>query len=128
MCDYSLESLKTRKASVNDTLQVGPLGPYGTKGLHRTGEYDCATCVPPGAKLRINQGDRTRIAVFAKNDSAAMHYRDAVLFEGENTPISLQTLQVGTEVEVVELPTTGHHDREGSGILGRVSELNAASV
>lgn len=50
MCDYSLQSVKTRDAALHDELIVSNFG-TGTRGFACVDDPNCAVCVKPGTEI-----------------------------------------------------------------------------
>ena len=140
MCDYSLMAVPNRLAQEGEDLVAHrfPTGSLGLaspndlkvpaapkaparRGLWRAfqeflnptkGKPVCAVCIPPGAKLRL-QDIPTRLqhefgigpvedVIFTQITAAAHSYRDAVRFRN-GREIRLQELREGQRVRVVDL-------------------------
>src|SRR6516162_8196006 len=69
MCDFSLESYKSRRAEKGDRL-VTYRFPTGSVGMCRAGEHECPTCIQPGTELAFDRpivlgiGARTELKHF----------------------------------------------------------------
>src|SRR5262245_28277762 len=57
MCDYSVQNVKSRPASVGDKLTTRNFG-TGTRGFAAPEDPTTAVCVLPGTELAFLQGDR----------------------------------------------------------------------
>ena len=54
MCDYSLHSVKSRRAKVGDKLTTRDFG-TGTRGFAASEDINVAVCVLPGTELSFSQ-------------------------------------------------------------------------
>ena len=64
MCDYSLQSLKSRPAKVGDKLITRDFG-TGTTGFAASDDLEVAVCVLPGTELSFpNEARRLAIGLF----------------------------------------------------------------
>jgi hypothetical protein len=54
MCDYSLHSVKSRRAKVGDKLTTRDFG-TGTRGFAASEDVNVAVCVLPGTELSFSQ-------------------------------------------------------------------------
>lgn len=109
MCDYSLESLRSRKAERNETLVldranatygVGSKG-FFAKPIAETATADvCAVCVAPGTVLSLDCPDGSCLfGVFTSDLASSAHsYRDGIITQGRS--IKLQELEVGTKATI----------------------------
>ncbi len=101
MCGYSLEHYKTRDAAKDDELILRKF-PSGTQGFTRVNETDCATCLKEGAELMVKlPNNQSRRALF--DTLPVGSHRDALIFENQNTPLSLQELPVETMATVLSI-------------------------
>jgi len=149
MCDYSLMAVPNRLAQEGEDLvahrfPTGSLGlaspddlkistaptPTAKRGFWRAvqeflnptkGKPICAVCIPPGAKLRL-QDISTRLqhefavgpveeVTFTQITAAAHSYRDAVRFRN-GREIRLQELKEGQRVHVLDLSCAEDLDLE----------------
>ena len=129
MCDYSLAYFPNRLAVEGEQLVVHrfPCGTLGLASSRRTLWQRLfpsgvpAVCVPPGARLRIEdiaQPLQRRLGIgeveevtFVQQSAEAFTYRDAVRFVS-GREILLQRLPCGLKVEVLSL---GGSEESGSG-------------
>lgn len=124
MCDYSLRSVRSRKAKELESLTTHNFG-GGTNGFRPTGEAPTtnpqnttAVCVMPGTKLRFEQPieyypeagkkpvrARTNEALFHQVDKEhADHHHDVLDLPG-GQQIYLTMLVPGQHAIVAELPS-----------------------
>ncbi len=105
MCDFSLESYKSRRAKKGDRLTSKTFG-SGSKGfVEEGGDQQCAVCLQPGTRLSITKPDGTATtAIFVQPDKQPPGHRDSLLFAGTDVPESLQKLAQGTQATVDALP------------------------
>lgn len=118
MCDYSLQSVRSRAAKVGDKLTTRDFG-TGTRGFCAAEDSDLAVCVLPGTELsfardvaRIPTGllpwlqrlIRHRTAIFRQIDTnrLATHH-DALEFP-DGRIVLLTNLRAGQEATVLQLP------------------------
>jgi hypothetical protein len=118
MCDYSLQSIKSRPAKVGDKLTTRDFG-TGTRGFAASEDASVAVCVLPGTELAFaHEVDRlpTRLwpwhdgaikqttAIFRQinKDRVATHH-DAVEFP-DGQIVLLTFLREGQEATVLQLP------------------------
>ena len=130
MCDYSLMEVPNRLAAEGERLRVFDF-PTGTKGLitavtpqrsfwqqvkdffvNDPEPLPCAVCVPPGARLTVQDFstamqrkfniNATEEVVFTQLHADEGYHRDAIRFSNGQT-LSLQILQPGQAVDVVRL-------------------------
>lgn len=119
MCDYSLEQVASRPASVGDKLTVSRFTSGGTTGFKdKNAENETAVCLLPGAELAFDSDIATRegwgneakvyegqrVAKFIQIDpEARFQHHDAIeLLDG--TKIRLNDLVHGLEAHVLQLP------------------------
>ena len=77
MCDYSLQSVKSRSAKVGDKLITRDFG-TGTRGFAASEYNDVAVCVLPGTELSFASEVRcSSTALFAWRDKV-IHYKTAI--------------------------------------------------
>jgi hypothetical protein len=55
MCDFSLQSVRSRPAKVGDELVTRDFG-TGTRGFASAGDLGPAVCVMPGTELAFDRG------------------------------------------------------------------------
>lgn len=55
MCDYSLQSVKSRPAAVGDILFSRNFG-TGTRGFAASEDLSCAVCLMPGTEIAFPEG------------------------------------------------------------------------
>jgi hypothetical protein len=119
MCDYSLQSVKSRAAVVGDELTTRNFG-EGTRGFCALEDADLAVCLLPGTELVFAEAvtlapmgllpwlKRTindKTAIFRKIDADRLAHHDALEFP--NGRIALLThLREGQKATVLQLPAT----------------------
>ena len=118
MCDYSLQSVKSRPAKVGDKLTVRNFG-TGTRGFAASEDASLAVCVLPGTELAFahevkrlqlrlwpwhNSVIKHKAAIFRQinKDKVATHH-DALEFPDGQT-VLLTCLLEGQEATVLQLP------------------------
>lgn len=111
MCDYSLFSIRNRLATEGEVLTVHRF-PIGSVGLASPSDLDTAVCVPPGARLLVQEfpeGLQTELgigpsetATFFERTTKAYEFRDAVRFNNGRDML-LQRLAEGQRVTVLSL-------------------------
>jgi hypothetical protein len=118
MCDYSLQSVKSRPARVGDKLTTRDFG-TGTVGFASSDNNDVAICVLPGTELsfttevrRLSNGlfawrgklINHKTAIFRQINKAkvALHH-DALEFP-DGQIVLLTLMCVGQEATVLQLP------------------------
>jgi hypothetical protein len=118
MCDYSLQNVKSRPASVGDKLTTRNFG-TGTRGFAAPEDPTTAVCVLPGTELAFSKeiacvshgllgwGSKTAVhktAIFRQiNKDIAHRHHDALEFpDGEI--VLLTELCEGQEATVLQLP------------------------
>jgi hypothetical protein len=77
MCDYSLESVRSRAAEIGDKLVTRNFGPF-TRGFAAVGDLDTAVCILSGTEL-----------AFARNVSLAAVPRVSIIKDSVTEPLSL---------------------------------------
>ena len=118
MCDYSLHSIKSRPAKVDDKLTTRDFG-TGTLGFAASEDANVAVCVRPGTELSFarevtcqpigmlgwrDKVIRHKTAIFRqinKNKVAAHH--DALEFP-DGQVVLLTSLSEGQQATVLQLP------------------------
>lgn len=122
MCDYSLQSVKTRAAVVDDQLEVRDFG-TGTKGFapldgNAIGTPEMAVCVLPGTELAFEDPVEAfvynptedygtpehKTARFRQIDRDNPHTHHDALELPDGTLIRLTRLKVGQRARVIQLP------------------------
>lgn len=114
MCDYSLETYRSRPAREGERYTLHRF-PSGTKGFVSPGDCNTAVCLAPDTRLRLSEihyNDGVLIrdrgldglgpvenATFIRRDRNA--HRDAVRFDN-GVEISLQWLPSGTRATVLD--------------------------
>jgi hypothetical protein len=118
MCDYSLQSVRSRAAKVGDKLITRDFG-AGTRGFCAAEETGLAVCVLPGTELSfavdvariptgwlpwLRRGIRHRTAIFRQVDTARLAtHHDALEFP-DGRIVLLTHLCEGQEATVLQLP------------------------
>ena len=120
MCDYSLQSVRSRPAKVGDKLTTQDFG-TGTRGFAAAEDNAVAVCVLPGTELAFSSavtvteprfvvGGKVETLIYAtaifrqvnKNEQRAHH--DALEFP-DGRIVLLTQLCGGQEAAVLQLPT-----------------------
>jgi hypothetical protein len=126
MCDYSLQSVRSRPAKVGDRLTTRDFG-TGTRGFAASEDVGVVVCVLPGTELAFAnpvEFGLTRIlrwfgkmrdyrtAIFRQiNMERAAAHHDALEFPDGRFAL-LTRLKVGQEAVVLQLPTRGKNASE----------------
>ena len=118
MCDFSLQSVRSRPAKVSDKLVTRDFG-TGTRGFSAAEDLGLAVCVMPGTELAFagevaclptgllglktkNISHRTAIFRQVNKDKSATHH-DALEFPDGRT-VLLTLLREGQKATVLQLP------------------------
>jgi hypothetical protein len=118
MCDYSLQSLKSRPAKVGDKLITRDFG-TGTTGFAASDDLEVAVCVLPGTELSFpNAARRLAIGLFPWRNKSINHktaifrqinkarvaaHHDALEFP-DGQIVLLTLMCAGQEATVLQLP------------------------
>jgi len=118
MCDYSLQSIKSRPAKVGDKLTTRNFG-TGTRGFAASEDVSVAVCVLPGTELAFTcEAERLPTRLWPWHDGAIKHttaifrqinkdrvatHHDAVEFP-DGKIVLLTLLREGQEATVLQLP------------------------
>jgi len=118
MCDYSLQSIKSRPAKVGDKLTTRNFG-TGTRGFAASEDASVAVCVLPGTELAFtHEVERQPTRLWPWHDGATKHttaifrqinkdrvatHHDAVEFP-DGRIVLLTLLREGQEATVLQLP------------------------
>ena len=118
MCDYSLQSVKSRPAKIADKLTVRDFG-TGTRGFAASENPDVAVCVLPGTELAFadevrrlsirlwpwhNQVIKHKTAIFRQiNKNKLVAHHDALEFP-DGQIVLLTFLSDGQQATVLQLP------------------------
>ena len=118
MCDYSLHSVKSRPAKVDDKLTTRDFG-TGTHGFAASEDRSVAVCVLPGTELsftsevrclgtgRFDWRDKIinyNIAIFRQiNKDKAWAHHDALEFP-DGQIVLLTALDEGQQATILQLP------------------------
>ena len=118
MCDYSLQSIRSRSARVGDKLVTRDFG-TGTRGFAAADELELAVCVMPGTELAFAQDiaclpsgllgwnkktTNYRTAIFRQINKDKMRaHHDALEFPDGRTEL-LTLLCPGQAATVLQLP------------------------
>jgi hypothetical protein len=119
MCDYSLQSIKSRPAKVGDKLTTRDFG-TGTRGFSASEDRNVAVCVRPGTELAFaHEVKRLPTRLWPWHDSNAIEYK-TVIFRQINKDkmaahhdalefpdgqiVLLTSLREGQEATVLQLP------------------------
>jgi hypothetical protein len=117
MCDYSLQSIKTRPAKVGDRLMTRDFG-TGTRGFAASEEVNLAVCVLAGTELAFahkverlptklwpwHDAIEHKTAIFRQinKDKLAAHH-DALEFPDGHI-VLLTSLREGQQATILQLP------------------------
>jgi hypothetical protein len=117
MCDYSLETVRSRPAKVGDRLITHEFFTH-TRGLCAPSEPSVAVCLLPGTELSFQHevrrsswlwGSKTikhKTAIFREiNKDALRTHHDALEFP-DGRLVLLHNLERGQHVTVLQLPAT----------------------
>ena len=118
MCDFSLQSVKSRPARVGDKLTTHNFG-TGTRGFASPDDLNTAVCVLPGTELAFasevkipaagvftsgERGTGQTVAIFRQvNKDQPRAHHDALEFADGRT-VLLTMLSDGQEATVLQLP------------------------
>ena len=118
MCDYSLQSIKSRPAKVGDKLTTRDFG-TGTRGFAASEDVSVAVCVLPGTELAFaHEVERLPTRLWPWHDGTTKHttaifrqinkdrvatHHDAVEFP-DGRIVLLTFLCEGQEATVLQLP------------------------
>ena len=118
MCDYSLQSVKSRPAKIADKLTVRDFG-TGTRGFAALENPGRAVCVLPGTELAFadavkrlsirlwpwhNQVIKHKTAIFRQiNKNKLVAHHDALEFP-DGQIVLLTSLSEGQQATVLQLP------------------------
>jgi hypothetical protein len=118
MCDYSLQSVKSRPAKVGDKLTVHHFG-TGTRGFAASEDATVAICVLPGTELAFaDEVKRSQLRLWPWHDGAIKHktaifrqinkdkvvaHHDALEFP-DGQIVLLTSLSEGQQATVLQLP------------------------
>jgi hypothetical protein len=118
MCDYSLQSIKSRPAKIADKLTVRDFG-TGTRGFAALENPGMAVCVLPGTELAFadevkrlsirlwpwhNQVIKHKTAIFRQiNKNKLVAHHDALEFP-DGQIVLLTSLSEGQQATVLQLP------------------------
>ena len=118
MCDYSLQSVKSRPARVGDKLITRNFG-TGTVGFAGSDDNEVAVCVLPGTELSFaSEARRLSTGLFAWRDQVINHktaifrqinkervvaHHDALEFP-DGQIVLLTSLSEGQQATVLQLP------------------------
>ena len=133
MCDYSLDTVKTRPAQVGDKLTTR-LFETGTRGFCAPEDASVAVCLLPGTELSFTEEVRRlrpwrwsrgtikhRTAIFRQiNREVSTSHHDALEFP-DGQIILLTFLHEGQRATVLQLPVTQQGVKEAKPEEARVS-------
>src|ERR1700745_1435101 len=118
MCDYSLQSVKSRPAKVGDNLTVRDFG-TGTRGFAASEDATVAVCVLPGTELAFaDEVKRLQLRLWPRNDKVIKHktaifrqinkekvvaHHEALEFP-DGQIVLLTSLSEGQQATVLQLP------------------------
>jgi hypothetical protein len=118
MCDYSLQSIKSRPAKIGDKLTTRDFG-TGTRGFAASEDANVAVCVQPGTELAFaHEVKRLPVRLWAWHDQESKHttaifrqinkekmaaHHDALEFP-DGQIVLLTSLSEGQQASVLQLP------------------------
>jgi hypothetical protein len=118
MCDYSLQSVKSRPAKIGDKLTVHDFG-TGTRGFAASENPSVAVCVLPGTELAFaDEVKRSQLRLWPWHDKVIKHktaifrqinkekvvaHHDALEFP-DGRIVLLTSLSEGQQATVLQLP------------------------
>ena len=119
MCDYSLQSVKSRPAKVGDKLTTRDFG-TGTRGFSASEDRNVAVCVLPGTELAFaHEVQRLSARIWPWHDDSAIEYKTAIFRQINKDKVAahhdalefpdgqivlLTCLREGQEATVLQLP------------------------
>lgn len=119
MCDYSLQSVKTRDAALHDDLVTRNFG-TGTTGFASVGDPTTAVCVRPGTEIafekpiqvhgRLDSTHKTAIFRQINKLHERMHHDCLELPDGEE--LLLTYLAEGQKARILQLPAAPQTKQE----------------
>jgi hypothetical protein len=128
MCDYSLQSVRSRDARVGDKLTTRDFG-TGTRGFSATEDASLAVCVLPGTELSFaaevmcfptgwlpwrNRAIKYKTAIFRQvNTSRLAAHHDALEFPNGRI-VLLTQLRAGQQATVLQLPARAKAGEAGA--------------
>jgi hypothetical protein len=118
MCDYSLEHVASRPATVADRLIVTPFSGTITRGFAGSGDLNTAVCLRPGTEIAFDEAVRyvhpvthwpttaaSNLARFRQINLDVPHtHHDALEFP-DGTIVPLSQLVPGQRATVLQLPS-----------------------
>lgn len=133
MCDYSLHSVKTRPARVNDRITVRDFG-TGTRGFCAPEDRNMAVCLLPGTELALaepvaavlpflglfwrrkkKQQTAFTTAIFRQINKHKRHVHHDALELPNGQTVLLTTLSTGLQATVLQLPAAASKMVETNG-------------
>ena len=139
MCDYSIESCKTRDARVGDRLVSGRIRTTDvswtrSKGFHAEGDDGTAICLRPGTELSFEEdvwwaGSPHRTAIFRQVDVDIDGVHHDALELPDGRIVKVAWLSPGQTAVVLQLPVTVKHAHAEEGVGGlRLPEPSPADA
>jgi len=128
MCDYSLQAVKNRAATVGEKLVTTQFPNASTKGFSGVNDPETAVCVLPGTEIAFDETIKTGtgywmtigdvkntgqfVGIFRQlhKDCATQHH-DALELPGGET-VMLHNLVTGQKATVLQLPATPKTEQE----------------
>jgi len=120
MCDYSLQNIASRPASVGDKLVTSKFTGAFSKGFAEAGSpelADTAICVLPGTEIAFDEnlttegyygcGEKTyehKVGIFRQVDTEQLYTHHDALELPDGTIIKLNNLKTGLKATVLQLP------------------------
>jgi hypothetical protein len=133
MCDYSLEHVASRPATVADRLIVTPFPGTITRGFAGSGDLNTAVCLRPGTELAFDEAVRYEhpvthwpttgtgnLARFRQINLEVPHTHHDALELSDGTIVPLSQMVPGQRATVLQLPSVPLH------VAAAVEEMPAA--
>lgn len=120
MCDYSLTSVKSRAAQLEDKLITTNFG-TGTVGFADVSDDKTAICVLPGTEIAFEEEVRStnttsrtfpKAAVFTQVRKDELHCHHDALEFADGTSMLLALLHTGQRARVLQLPAAPKTEKE----------------
>jgi hypothetical protein len=127
MCDYSLQSVKSRPAKIGDKLAVRDFG-TGTRGFAASEDATVAVCVLPGTELAFaHEVKRLPTRLWPWHDDSAIEHKTAIFRQINKDKVAahhdalefpdgqvvlLTCLEEDQEATVLQLPAAPRNDVE----------------
>ena len=142
MCDYSLEHVASRAATVGDLLVTTQFNNAITRGFAEFGEPNVAVCILPGTELAFERDVeydhflgffpkrklRERVARFRQiNMDSRFEHHDALEFPSGQV-VLLHRLCEGQHARVLQLPASGTPEGAEGKVAGSEPKRRTVTV